>query len=314
MNKKFHIIFALLFSTLTIFAQKTEKPVMANMADSLKYGWWTKSKQLGVNLSGSAFSDNWQGGGTNNIVIGGLFASRADRTKGKGVWSNDLQLQVGSLTNFNKVAGKSSTRESRKNLDRMFFESKYSQKINAKVNWFASLNFLSQFLKGLDYGSAASTKPLVSRMFAPAFITEAVGLEYKPTKHFFLNFGGAALRQTIVASDDVKNSTKYTGKSEIFGVPRAKSIKNQGGFQVVAGYDKNLTDKVNLKWRWQVFMPYQFNEFDHNLNAIATIKVNKYVNLNATLIGIFDRSQTSPNAAKPWQLNGGANLGFALQL
>lgn len=308
MTKKFHFTMILVFSAFTLMAQTKEKPVMANMADSLKYGWWTKSTQLGANLSGSAFSQNWQGGGINNLVVGGVFGHRADFTKGKGVWSNDLQIQVGSLTNYTKDKPK----EVRKNLDRLFFETKFAKKISPKLNWFASVNLLSQLLKGFDF--ADTKKPLVSTLFAPAFLSEGVGIEYKPSKHMVLSFGGATLRQTIVASDKLKSSSVYAGKSEIFGVPRAKNVKNQGGFQLVAAYDKNISSMVNLKWRWQVFTPYQFNEFDHNLNAIATIKVNKYINLNAAVIGIYDRSQTSPKNDKPWQLNAGVNLGIAVQL
>ena len=308
MKKKLLLTVIMSFGALTIFAQTKEKPILANMADSLKFGWWAKSTQLGANLSGSAFSQNWQGGGINNIVIGGVFGHRADFTKGKGIWTNDVQVQIGSIANYTKDKPK----EVRKNVDRLFFETKYAQKISPKINWFASINLLSQLLKGLDY--VDTKKPIVSSLFAPAFLSEGVGLEYKPSKHFVLSFGGATLRQTIVANDKLKNSSVYAGKPEIFGVPRAKKIKNQGGFQLVAAYDKNLSDKVNLKWRWQVFTPYKFNEFDHNLNAIATIKVSKYINLNAALIGIYDRSQTSPKSEKPWQLNGGANLGFAIQL
>ena len=307
--KKF-ILTAYLFtlSIISVVGQNKVKPILNNKEDSLKYGWWTKNTQLGANFSGSAFSQNWQGGGNNNIVFGGIFGHRADFTKGQGVWSNDLQIQVGSLTNFTKDKPK----EVRKNLDRLFFETKFAKKISPKLNWFAGVNFLSQLLKGFDYTD--TKKPLVSTLFAPAFLSEGVGVEYKPSKHLVLSFGGATLRQTIVASDKLKSSSVYIGKPEIFGVPRAKNIKNQGGFQLVAAYDKNISSMVNLKWRWQVFTPYQFNEFDHNLNAIATIKVNKYINLNAALIGIYDRSQTSPKNEKPWQLNAGANLGFAIQL
>jgi Protein of unknown function (DUF3078) len=305
---KARILFLLLFFSITSAATFSQKPQMLNKADSLKYGWWARKTQLGVNLSGSGFSKNWQGGGINNFIVGGVFGNKADFTKGKGVWSNDLQLQVGSITNYVKNQPK----EVRKNVDRLFFETKYAQKINDKINWFASINLLSQFLKGVDYSN--TKKPIISALFSPAFLSEGVGLEYKPNKNLFINFGGATLRQTIVANDKVKKSTAYAGKPEIFGVPIEKTIKNQGGFQLVAGYDKNLTERVNLKWRWQVFTPYKFNEFDHNINAIATVKVNKYINVNASLIGIYDRSQTSPNMEKPWQINGGANLGFSLQL
>ncbi len=311
MKKISTFFIAMFLISSSLFAQK---PALTNLADSLKYGYWARNTNLGLNLSGSAFSGNWQGGGINNVILGGVFANKADFTKGKGVWSNDIQLQLGTLTNY--VKGK--PKENRKNLDRIFAETKYSQAINAKLNWFAAISFLSQMTKGVDY--AATTKPLISNLFAPAFLTEGVGLEYKHSKHFSLSFGGATLRQTIVASDAVKKSSAFAGADAIYGVKKGSSVRNQGGFQGVAAYDKNLTERVNLKWRWQVFTPYKFNEFDHNLNLLATVKVNKYVNFNASIIGIYDWDQTrgkvdtDKSPLKPWQLNGGANFGFALKL
>jgi hypothetical protein len=305
MKKQFLLLSIFMIISGVAFSQK---PEMLNKADSLKYGWWDRTTQLGVNLSGSAFSQNWQGGGVNNMVLGGIFANKADYTKGKGVWSNDIQLQLGTITNYSK----DNPKETRKNIDRLFLETKYSRSINPKLNWFASANFLSQFVKGYDYSD--TKRPIISNLFAPAFLSEGIGLEWKPVKHFYLGLGGATIRQTIVSNKTVENSTYYAGQEKIYGVERGKSVRLEGGFQLVAAYDKNITDRVNLKWRWQTFTPYTLKTFDHNINAIITLKVNKYININGSLIGIYDWDQTGPKGLKPWQLNGGANLGFTLQL
>lgn len=295
--------------SMSAFAQGV---VLKNREDSLRVGWWERKTQLGANISGSAFSENWQGGGTNNIVLGGVFGNKADRFKGKGVWTNDLQLQLGMLNNYRKQQSGGRIKESRKNLDRLFAETKYASKISPKVNWFASATLLSQLLKGVDYEN--DKQPIVSAFFSPAFITQGIGLEYKPVKYFVLSFGGATIRETLVLSDAVWNSEKFEGKPTIYGVERGKKSRLEGGFQGVAAYDKNLTPKINLKWRWQTFMPYNFKSMDHNVNAIASAKVNKYMNVNATLIVIFDKDQTEGLGLKPWQVNGGLNLGFAVQL
>jgi hypothetical protein len=304
--KKIQLTFLTLvvFSTLS-FAQK---PALTNLADSLKYGYWARNTNLGANLSGAVFSQNWQGGGINNLILGGIFTNRADFTKGKGVWSNDIQLQLGTLTNYTKDKPK----ENRKNLDRLFVETKYAKAINPKLNWFVAGSLLSQMINGVDY--AGAKQPIISSLFAPAFLTEGIGLEYKPKKHFNLSLGGATIRQTIVAGNKVWNSDYYKGQPKIFGVEKGKKLRMEGGLQGVANYDKNLTEKVNLKWRWQTFVPYNFKAFDHNLSALMSLKINKYVNLNGALIGIYDWDQTGPKKQKPWQLNGGANFGFALKL
>jgi Protein of unknown function (DUF3078) len=273
------IIFNLVAASL--FAQKPEKPILKNIEDSLKYGYWTKGTQLGANLSGSAFSQSWQGGGVNNLGMGAVFSNKAQYFRGKGVFTNDIQLQLGFLNNLPKVNGKVE-REFRKNLDRLFLDSKYARKINPKLNWYAGLNLLSQFIRGYDY--ANTSKPVISNLFAPAFLSEGLGLEYKATPHLLLSFGGATLRQTFVLNDEVFENTKKAGKNKAgkdtffaYGVEQGKKMLFEAGFQGVAAYDKNITKNLNIKGRWQSFYAYApvSKAVDHNVNLIATAKLNK---------------------------------------
>jgi Protein of unknown function (DUF3078) len=316
----------LIFGFTGAMAQKLEKPVLKNMEDSLKYGWWTKRTQLGANLSGSGFSQSWQGGGVNNLGMGAVFNNKVMHFKGKGVFTNDIQLQLGFLNNMPKVNGVVE-REFRKNIDRLFVDSKYAQKINPKLNWYAGVNLLSQFLKGFD--NSKTTRPVISSLFAPAFLSEGLGLEYKASPHLLLSFGGATLRQTFVMNDVVFENTKKAGKNKAgkdtffsYGVEQGKRMLFEAGFQGVAAYDRNLTKNINLKGRWQSFYAYApvSKAIDHNVNVLLTAKVNKYINFNVGLIGIFDRDQISKadiDANKfnsTWQFNGGANLGFGIQL
>ncbi|MBL0304215.1 MAG: hypothetical protein IPQ23_21395 [Cytophagaceae bacterium] len=132
--------------------------------------------------------------------------------------------------------------------------------------------------------------------------------------HFFHIIGRCYLTSDLVANQKVWDSEYYKGAEKIYGVERGKKLRLEGGFQAVASFDKNLTEKINLKWRWQTFTPYTFKAFDHNLSALASYKLNKYVNLNATVLGIYDWDQTVAQRPETRQINGGANLGFAVQL
>lgn len=310
----------------SLFAQKLEKPVLKNIEDSLKYGYWTKGTQLGANLSGSAFSQSWQGGGVNNLGMGAVFNNKVQYFRGKSVFTNDLQLQLGFLNNLPKVNGKVE-REFRKNIDRLFLDSKYARKINPKLNWYAGLNLFSQFIKGYDY--ANTSKPVISNLFAPAFLSEGIGIEYKATPHLMLSFGGATLRQTFVLDDEVFENTKKAGKNKAgkdtffsYGVEQGKKMLFEAGFQGVAAYDKNITKNLNIKGRWQSFYAYApvSKAVDHNINLLLTAKLNKYINFNVGTIIIFDSDQISKEEVKSGeykngiQINGGANLGFGIQL
>jgi hypothetical protein len=320
------VLILLFFIPTFLFAQKVKKPVLTNKEDSLKYGWWVKGTQIGSNLSGSAFSQTWQGGGVNNISFGAVLNNKVQHFKGKGTFTNDLQLQLGFLNNLPKVNGVTE-REFRKNIDRLFLDTKYSKTINPKLSWFAGVNLISQFLKGFDY--ADSKRPVISNLFAPAFLSQGLGLDYKATPHLILSFGGATLRQTFVLNDEVFQNTKKPGKNKdgqdtffSYGVEEGKRMLLEAGFQGVAAYDKNITPNLNLKARWQSFYAYApiSKAIDHNVNAILTAKINKYINFNVGLIAIFDRDQVSKEDVdsgkfnSSWQSNLGANIGFGVQL
>lgn len=326
MKKISFIVLLNLFLVFGLMAQRPEKPLLKNMEDSLKYGWWTKGTQLSANFSGSAFSQSWQGGGINNIGLGAVFNNKAVFTKAKGVFTSDLQLQLGFLNNMPKVNGKTQ-REFRKNIDRLFYDAKYARKISDRLNWFAGVNLLSQFLNGYDY--ASTKRPVISSLFAPAFLSQGLGLEYKATPHLMLSFGGATLRQTFVMNDEVFENTKKAGTTKdgkptfySYGVEQGKRMLNEAGIQGVAAYDRNITKNLNIKGRWQSFYAYApiSKAVDHNVNVILTAKLNKYVNLNMGLIGIFDRDQISKTDIdggkfnSTWQTTGGLNLGFGIQL
>ncbi len=283
-----------------------------NMTDSLKIGFWKpRNTQFGINFSQAAFN-NWQGGGINNWSIGALFNNRAEYYKNKGAFISDIQFQIGTINNKGQRKAKS--------IDRLFMEAKYAHKISPKVNWFAGLNFLSQFAPGVAYendGLPTVRKRTISSFMAPGYLSEGLGVEYKPVPYFVLQLGGATLRQTFVSSDKVfTDFTEYNKKDKAYGVAKGKKVLVESGFQVVAAFDKDIFKNVNLKCRYQGFLAYspkkeapEKNSIDHNINLIATAKVNKYLNLNFTLLGIYDRDQIDK-----FQLSQGFAAGLLFRL
>lgn len=305
MKKSFLSI--VLFFTITIsYAQNVrivdgQEVVLKNMEDSLKYGFWKRNTQLAVNFAQASFNDSWQGGGVNNLAIGMLFNNRSDKFKGKGVWVNDFQFQYGFLRNKGI--------DLRKSVDRIFAESKYSRTITPKLNWFAGVNFLSQFSKGFAFSDQGVRGNKISNFFAPGFLAEGVGLEWKPLSYLGIQLGGATMRQTFVGDNVVFNNTAIDDRS--YGVERGKTLLNELGFQGVAVFDKNLAENLNLKWRYQAFVAYapKTKPIDHNINLIATSKIGKYFNVNFSLLGIYDEDQV-----KKFQLSQGLSAGFSLAL
>lgn len=302
--KKLILLITIVLISNGIFAQEAPK----NREDSLRIGWWKRSTQIGLNFSGAAFNASWQGGGVNNLTLGTYFNNLAVFTKGKGVWTNDIQLQYGRLSNFYK----NDSKEIRKGVDRIFLDTKYTRVVHKALNWYSSLNFLSQFDKGFDY-SDVNKPSLISKSLHPGFLTLASGFEWKP-KPYLITQAGLGGRTTFISDD--KNITK------LYGVSKGKTSLTELGLQGVIAFDKDIAKNINLKLRDQMFLAIapKSKALDHNINIIATAKINKYLNVNlaAILIRDFDQVSKADIDAKKyksvWQATGGFNLGFSLKL
>ncbi len=295
-------ILSIAFLTTMAFGAIGQDVVMNNLEDSLRVGWWDRNTQLAINFSQASFNEDWQGGGVNNFAVGLLFNNLSVKHKGKGVWTNDIQFQYGFLNNKGI--------DTRKSVDRLFAESKYARSISPKLNWFAGINLLTQMAGGYKFNDDGTRDNIISNFFAPAFLSEGVGIEWKPQNYFTVQLGGGTIRQTFVTDDQVFFYTKNEADRS-YGVEDGKTVLNEFGTQLVAAFDKNLTDNFNLKWRYQGFLAYapESKPIDHNINLIATSKIGKYFNVNFTLIGIYDEDQV-----KKFQISQGLSAGLSLAL
>jgi len=306
MKMIFLAICYLSFATFT-FAQEAPK----TLEDSLKVGFWDpRSTQFGINFSQSGFNDAWgkTQGGVGNFGLGFYYNNKAVYHKKKGVFTSDIQFQYGTQ----KFKGQ----DARKSIDRIFIDNKYASRISPTVNWFVGVNFFSQFASGFAYDAKGVKGNKISALFAPAFLSEGVGLEWKPKKYFFMQLGGATLRQTFMSSNEVFDNTDIdvteAGKvvKRSYGTLKGK-VLNEMGFQVVAAFDKDIAKNINLKWRYQGFVAYapKTKPMDHNVMLITTAKVNKYLNVNLTLLGVYDA-----DIVKKFQIGEGFSAGFVFNL
>src|SRR5690606_22455756 len=138
---------------------------------------------------------------------------------------------------------------------------------------------------------------LKSSFMAPGYFTESFGLEYKPDDTFSLRFGTGTARQTLILDDrlkpmsaanyyrehgtfpDPEDITKGTG--DIFGVPEGKTFKNELAFQLTANLDRNVSENLNLKARYNLFADYEdVTDPNHRLDATLTAKITSLINVS----------------------------------
>jgi hypothetical protein len=252
--------------------------------------YWKKTTEIGLNLNQGSFSSNWTGGGVSSIAVGSFFNMRREYLRNRTNFVSDLQLAYGVVKNRDERA--------RKSLDRIFYDVKYGRKLGAESKWylFANVNFLSQFADGYDFAFDAENPPRISTFFTPAFLTEAVGLEYKPTEYFTILFAPGAVRQTILGNRNLYQAIDagYPGYDfKNYGVERGRGLRNEVALmQLVANFNKDIAKNVNLKWRYLAFASFDdLGAIDHRLDAQLTAKVNRFVNVSLGAIMFYDQDQ-----------------------
>jgi hypothetical protein len=252
----------------------------------------TAAVQTGLNVTQASYSGNWKAGGINSVSLSTFLNAKAIRKTENNEWTNDLQLLYGTVKNEGQ--------DIRKNADRIFFDSKYAHKLSNHWNLFASINFMSQFDAGFEYKVVNGTEQSrrISAFLAPAYLTEALGFEYKPVKYFSAQFGVGALRQTFVTDQTLYNNYDSTAKefNELYGVKRGQNMRNQVVFQTVLTFDKEVMKNVNLKARYMGLLDYDRLDSKYivsRLDVSITAKVNKYIstNLNGVLLYDFDQDK-----------------------
>lgn len=291
--KNNRISFLLIICLLVVngaFAQISNDPTVNVKSDPKAFKEYEKDtvlinkREFGVNVNQSAFSKSWSGGTKSAISLGAFFNLLRETRKGKNSWRYDFQSQYGIV----KTGGQSS----RKSLDRVFFDLKYGRRLSKNWSFIGNFNFLSQFGAGYTYatdpeGVEIATK--ISGPLAPAFLTEAVGFEYKPVPYFFVDLLPGAVRQTVVLD---KGIAKDTPGGLNYGVDSTRYIRNEVALmQIVANFDKDIAKNTNLKFRYMAYAPYNLKAIDHRLDAMLTAKVNKYINVNLGAILIYDKDQ-----------------------
>ena len=244
--------------------------------------YWRHKLEFGFNLNQGSFSGNWKGGGVNSIALGLLLNARLSYRRNRFNWSANTQLQYGIVKNAQQTL--------RKNTDRLYADAKAGYRINTRWQWFGSLNLLTQFAPGYDYVTLSSGKEQanpISNLFAPAYLTESLGLSYEPNDVFDLRLGVLTVRQTFVTDPAVQ---RYVPRN--YGVPLDQTIRTELAFQAIFNYDQDIAQNVNLKFRYLLFADYgDLKASDHRLDFTLTGKINKF--LNATLLGVvlYDQDQ-----------------------
>ncbi len=206
-----------------------------NAADTT--GPW-KFSGLGSLTVNQASFNNWSAGGENSIAVTSLLKFYANYQKNKFSIDNNVNLKYGMIN-------QASYDHPRKNEDLIELNSQWNYAIAQHWSVSTLINLTTQFAPGYDYPDDST---VISRFFAPAYLTVAPGILYKPVEYFSILMTPITMRGIFVMDQTLADAGAY-------GVDPAKYEYNQDSTVATKVQDGN-----NSKIKVGAFLEFYFKK------------------------------------------------------
>lgn len=244
---------------------------------------WKRGGLAALNFTQVSLS-NWAAGGQNSLSGMALFNYYANYKKGKVSWDTNIDLGYGLTQNGDANPIKSE--------DKIDIATKYGRHAFKKWYYSAMLGFKSQFSDGYNYPND-SVK--ISNFLSPAYITLALGLDYKPNDNFSLFIAPLTGRIIIVNDEDLSDAGAFgvdPAEYNALGikVKDGETIRYEFGALLKAVYKKDILENVNLQTKLELFSNYLEDpqNVDVNWEVLIAMKVNQYITATLSTQLIYD--------------------------
>lgn len=236
--------------------------------DTIPSNW--KFKAVGAISGTSASFKNWNAGGQNTISWIAMFDAQASFKKNKLRWENGMHLAYGQ----NRVLVSPWAKT-----DDIF--SVYS-KVGYEITKSVDIALLNDFKSQFDLSKDADNN-LLSKFMAPAYLINALGVEYKPNDQFQV-FASPFTGKTTFVNDFTLS------EAGAFGVDPGKTIRPEFGAFVKFLYNDEIMKNVTFKGKLELFSNYLDSpqNIDVNLEALFNFKINKWLSASWSFNMIYD--------------------------
>ena len=312
----------LLACMLFVLITKAQDPALKDMqataqkklpADTAHKNGWKKGGLISLNL-GQGGSRNWAAGAEKFSFSTAAFVNLyANYIRGKWSWNNNLDLAYALVNTTSQGV--------RKNDDKIDFLSRVGYAIGPKFDISGIVSFRTQFTDGFEYDYLGKgIQHRISGLFAPAYLTVAPGITWKPTSYFSVFLSPIAGRWVIVSNAPYsyvyQGGVAPTGEIETplatnYGVDPCQKVNIQLGAFLSANFNKEVVKNVVYISKLELYSNYlktkrpgepgdgksrPENVDVYWTNAFA-MKVNKWLNVtyNFDLIYDDDIRQFGPN-------------------
>lgn len=231
---------------------------------------WRRQIVGQLNLSQVSF-DNWAQGGENSLSWQLIGAGRFRYQQPRYRWETSFDLGYGKTK-----LGDSSYRKS---IDEIRIESVIAYRTGELLDPYASVSLQTQFSRGYRYEDSVAVA--ISDFMDPGYLTQAVGLAWKPSDAFTSRIG-AALKETFTSDFPTYADDPATAQVE--------STRVEAGLNSVTELNKEVAHNLLLASKLELFSNLEaFNQIDVNWISSVTAKVSSYVNVNVNVRVLYDR-------------------------
>ncbi len=268
MGKKI-ILTIVILCTYTAIGKAQDAIVFEDTLSGWNYSW-------GAGLNGSQASySNWAKGGVNTVSLTGRSSFVAKHKKNR--------FAYGLL--FSSRFGKTKIEDegTRKTDDLLLIRNKFLYDLNdtGSLKLFSNINLNTQYDNGFDYDAGPEGEDiLISKFFAPAYLTENAGLAYVPADYFNLEFG-AGFKQTIVTEASL---------APLYGLDPGDKTLFEGGLNVGINFEYTLAENVTYSTSVETFTNVKREISSTDLYFYNQIigKINNFLNASLQVDLVFD--------------------------
>lgn len=241
------------------------------VADTLE--GWDARWSGGLNGAQAAYN-NWSQGGTNTISVTASTIFNLKYRQDRFAYALDTNLKYGKA--------RIESEGTRKTDDRFAVNNKFSYLFdNKKWSAFANINFSTQFDKGFNYSVPDTVQPeLISKIFAPAYFTQVLGIAFTPVDYFSAQ-AGMAMKETIIAD---------TSLSERYGLEAGERFRFEPGYAAALNFEKELFSNISLVSSVETFTNLQRSISSTDVHFANEIigEINNFMNMSFQYVVIYD--------------------------
>ena len=256
---RLHGVLSLLF-TIVLSATISGQTIV--IPDTLK-GW---ENDWVINLNGAQASfDNWSEGGVN--TISGTFSTNYTK-----IYRSDL-FAFGIRINgrYGQARFNGDTRKS-DDLFTIRTRSTFGFTDRTRLSAYGTVMLRTQFRDGFEYNAKlnpAGADSLISAFFAPAYITEGIGISFTAEKSLQME-AGLGLKQTIVMQENLAPN---------YGLNNGETLRFEGGLTTGITYQKEVVKNVQYNTDIETF-----TNLLHPINETDVYWTNEFIGkINSTI-------------------------------